>query len=316
MASVADLLSLENPVFRNVALWTGILLLKMLLMSPLTAFFRIKNRAFSSPEDLMFGGKKAKAPKYDDPSVERVRRAHRNDLENILPFILAAFFYTLTNPTPFLANNLVRVGALSRIAHTAVYAFGPVPQPTRFIAFGVPLFITLYMAVQTLIHFKTATVEKALEMVELKDILSPENELFRTFAFWSVVLIVKMFAMVIITAYQRRKTGTMSNPEDISVAPPGSKIKFDDPDVERARRAHRNDMENIYPYILLGFGYLLTDPSPWFATLLFRTGAIARIVFTIVYSIHVVPQPTRAIAFGTCLAISLYMATQIILYFL
>ncbi|GAB0094413.1 Glutathione transferase [Sergentomyia squamirostris] len=153
MANIVDLLSFDNIVFRNLCLWIGILIVKMLFMSGLTAFFRIKNKAFSSPEDLMFGGKKAKAPKYDDPSVERVRRAHRNDLENVLPFIIASFFYTLTNPTPFLAVNLVRVGALCRIAHTAVYAFGPVPQPTRAIAFGIPLAISVYMSVQVILHF-------------------------------------------------------------------------------------------------------------------------------------------------------------------
>ncbi|XP_055710915.1 microsomal glutathione S-transferase 1-like [Phlebotomus papatasi] len=150
MANILDLLSLDNPVFRHMALWSGVLLVKMLLMSGFTAFFRIKNKAFSSPEDLIFGGKK---PKYDDPSVERVRRAHRNDLENVIPLIFASFFYTLTNPTPFLAINLFRVAALSRIAHTAVYAFGPVPQPTRALAFGVPFVITLYMSVQVLLQF-------------------------------------------------------------------------------------------------------------------------------------------------------------------
>lgn len=44
-------------------------------------------------------------------------------------------------------------------------------------------------------------------MTELNNIFSVENELFRTYAFWSVLLIVKMFAMVFITGYLRRKTG-------------------------------------------------------------------------------------------------------------
>ncbi|GAB0094414.1 Glutathione transferase [Sergentomyia squamirostris] len=149
-------------------------------------------------------------------------------------------------------------------------------------------------------------------MAEWQEIFSSENDLFRVYAFWSVVLIVKMFAMVFITAYYRRKTGTMSNPEDISVAPPGSSIKFDDPDVERARRSHRNDMENIYPYILLGFAYLLTDPTPWFAALLFRAGAITRIWYTISYTIL---QSSRAIGYTPCLFISIYMAIQVLLHF-
>lgn len=79
--------------------------------------------------------------------------AHRNDLENILPFLLAGFFYTLSNPAAFLAINLFRAAAISRIVHTIVYTLVVLPQPSRALAFAVPLGITGYMSVMTILHF-------------------------------------------------------------------------------------------------------------------------------------------------------------------
>lgn len=79
--------------------------------------------------------------------------AHRNDLENIIPLILAGFFYTLTDPSVFVANNLFRVAAIARLLHTFVYAMVVLPQPARAIAFFVPLVATTYMSVVTMMHF-------------------------------------------------------------------------------------------------------------------------------------------------------------------
>lgn len=89
--------------------------------------------------------------KFDDPNVERVRRAHRNDLENIVPFFVIGLLYTLTNPSAFLAINLFRAVGIARIAHTLVYAVVVVPQPARALAFFVALLATVYMALQVVI---------------------------------------------------------------------------------------------------------------------------------------------------------------------
>lgn len=91
-------------------------------------------------------------PKFGDEDVERVRRAHRNDLENILPFIAVAFFYVLTSPQAFIAINLFRAAAIARIVHTLVYAIIPT-QPARAISWFVCYGATGYMAVQTALFF-------------------------------------------------------------------------------------------------------------------------------------------------------------------
>ncbi|XP_013117541.1 microsomal glutathione S-transferase 1 isoform X2 [Stomoxys calcitrans] len=138
-----SMLNLENPVFCCFLLWSSVLVVKMLLMSLLTALQRFRNKVFPNKEDLFF---KNIEVQFDDPNVERVRRAHRNDMENILPYFTMALLYICTNPNPSVACNLFRVAAVARIIHTLVYAFYPVPQPSRIIAFFTMFGITMYMA--------------------------------------------------------------------------------------------------------------------------------------------------------------------------
>lgn len=150
MAPVVELLSRNNPVFSAYVFYCTILVLKMLAMAPLTARQRFRKKVFANTEDCAsFRGK----VKTDDPDVERVRRGHLNDVENILPFIAIALFYTLTNPTEFVAVNLFRVYTVARILHTFVYTIVVLPQPSRVLAFGVGLAITIYMALQVILHF-------------------------------------------------------------------------------------------------------------------------------------------------------------------
>ncbi|XP_005188654.1 microsomal glutathione S-transferase 1 [Musca domestica] len=143
VTSTLNLLSSDNPVFCCYCFWAGLLVLKMLLMTLLTAARRFSKKSFVNPEDLALS--KAAEVSFQDPDVERVRRAHRNDLENILPYLLIALAYITTGPNAIVARLLFCIVAISRIFHTAIYAFRPVPQPSRSIAFFVPFFITLYM---------------------------------------------------------------------------------------------------------------------------------------------------------------------------
>ncbi|XP_058818862.1 microsomal glutathione S-transferase 1-like [Topomyia yanbarensis] len=141
----------DPTVFRSYVFWSSVLVLKMLLMSILTARKRWAKKVFANPEDAKTtpGGKVNLA----DPDVERVRRAHLNDLENILPFFVIGFLYTLTNPPVFLATNLFRLVAIARIAHTLVYAVFVIPQPARGLSWAIGYFISAYMAVHTLLKF-------------------------------------------------------------------------------------------------------------------------------------------------------------------
>ncbi|XP_059474210.1 microsomal glutathione S-transferase 1-like [Neocloeon triangulifer] len=143
-------LSRDNPLFALYAVHATILVLKMFLVTFLTGRQRFSKKAFANPEDVK--GKAAKV-KLDDPDVERVRRAHLNDLENIPAFLFVSFLYVLTSPDLGLATNLFRAFTIARIVHTFVYAVKPLPQPSRALAFGVGLITTAYMALRVLLYF-------------------------------------------------------------------------------------------------------------------------------------------------------------------
>lgn len=91
------------------------------------------------------------------------------------------------------------------------------------------------------------------------------------------------------------------------------KLSIDD-DVERVRRAHRNDLENIFPWFLMTLVWLTTGPSYTMAMLLIRTFVIARIVHTIAYAI-LAKQPHRAIAWFIGYGITIYQAIATLIYY-
>ena len=76
-----------------------------------------------------------------------------------------------------------------------------------------------------------------------------------------------------------------------------------------------NDLENILPFFVIGYLYILTNPAAATATLLYKVFAGARIVHTFVYAITPMPQPSRALAWFVGFLIEVYMAVSVIAYF-
>ncbi|XP_070496677.1 microsomal glutathione S-transferase 1-like [Chironomus tepperi] len=138
----------DNVALRVYITWGGLLLIKMLLMSFLTIINRIRKGAVENPEDAT-GNFEIKK----DEDVERMRRAHLNDLENIPAFLLAALMYIITDPNPIVASWLIRVAVLSRIFYTVVYAIYPIRQPARAICFFTMLGITFFMIIWSMTVF-------------------------------------------------------------------------------------------------------------------------------------------------------------------
>ncbi|KAJ8924269.1 hypothetical protein NQ315_007061 [Exocentrus adspersus] len=146
---VTDILSVNNPLFRVYAFYCSILVLKMMFMSVLTSYKRMTTKAFENPEDLAFLNGKLRT----DESVERVRRAHLNDLEGIPIFFVVSLIYILTNPSYFFATTLFRVFTITRTIHTIVYAVVVIPQPARGISWFFGFAITGYMALHNVSYF-------------------------------------------------------------------------------------------------------------------------------------------------------------------
>ncbi|CAF3717747.1 unnamed protein product [Rotaria sp. Silwood1] len=143
--------TLSNTVFRNFLFYAVASTLKMMLMSLLTARQRFRKNAFVNPEDIDTRKIKNLVPTTSDPDVERVRRNHLNDIENIIPFVLIGFCYIACNPDPNMALWHFRLFFISRVLHTFSYQI-PLPQPSRAITFFIGLFVTISMAIQILIR--------------------------------------------------------------------------------------------------------------------------------------------------------------------
>ncbi|XP_067398099.1 prostaglandin E synthase isoform X2 [Emydura macquarii macquarii] len=131
-----------------------------------------------------------------------------------------------------------------------------------------------------------------------------ENEVFASFTFYSTILIIKMYVLAIITGQ------AFANPED-ALRNGGLQYYREDPDVERCRRAHRNDMENIFPFLFLGAIYSLLDPNPIVARIHFLIFCVGRIVHTVAYLLQL-KAPTRSVAYSVAQLPCFSMALQIL----
>ncbi|XP_029350811.1 microsomal glutathione S-transferase 1-like [Echeneis naucrates] len=141
---------MENEVFKAFTTYAVIVTVKMMLMGPMTGYFRMTRGAFANEEDV--GRKNAEEKKKllrTHPDVERVRRCHQNDLENIIPFVVIGLLYALTAPELSTALLHFRVFAGSRIFHTIAYV-GALPQPSRGLSWIVGMLVTFSMAYNVL----------------------------------------------------------------------------------------------------------------------------------------------------------------------
>jgi glutathione S-transferase len=149
-----EMLSMHNPLFATYAIAAALMIIKALGMSWLTVFRMMSERGgFRSPEDLR------KTPLNPNPSpaqlernerVERIRRIHLNDLENLPFFLAAGFLYVLTEPSLLLARMLLYGYVISRLLHFAAYATAR-NHETRATLWTIGSVILVFMAIQTLL---------------------------------------------------------------------------------------------------------------------------------------------------------------------
>ena len=138
---------LHNPALRLFGITYLILVVKMVAVGWATSFYRIRDKAFATPEDYALRGLPPKTVVHED--IERVRRAHRNDLENILPYFGVGLLYALTNPSPTAAKIYFIGYTAARILHSVCYLLSL--QPWRSIAFGVAQILMVVMLLSTLV---------------------------------------------------------------------------------------------------------------------------------------------------------------------
>jgi glutathione S-transferase len=108
---------------------------------------------YRSPEDIK------KTPLNPSPSpeqlapndsVDRIRRIHLNDLENIPFFLVAGFLYILTSPSLLLAQCLLYGYVVTRLLHFLAYLTART-HDTRATLWTPGSLIILFMAGRTLV---------------------------------------------------------------------------------------------------------------------------------------------------------------------
>jgi len=138
---------LTNPTLRLFGITYLLLVLKMVAVGYATSFYRIRDKHFATPEDYRLQGLTPKSGINED--VERARRAHQNDLENILPYFGVGLLYALSNPSPGMARLCFIGFTVSRILHSIFYLLQL--QPWRTLVWSVAHGLLLLMAVSTLL---------------------------------------------------------------------------------------------------------------------------------------------------------------------
>lgn len=148
-----DQLSLASPLFATYVVAATLMILKAASMSWLTVVRMTQAKGgYRSPEDLK---KTPLNPEPDPkqlephPEVERARRIHLNDLENIPFFLAAGFLFILTEPSLLLARVLLYGYVVTRLLHFVAY-FTARTHDTRAALWTPGSLIILYMAGRTL----------------------------------------------------------------------------------------------------------------------------------------------------------------------
>lgn len=149
-----DTISLQNPVFATYVIAATLMILKAVSMSWLTVYRMLKVKGgFRSPEDL----KKTPlnpAPNPDqlapNEPVERIRRIHLNDLENLPFFLAAGFLFVLTDPSLSLARWMLYGYVVSRLLHFAAYLTAQTHE-TRATLWTIGSLILIFMTCRALI---------------------------------------------------------------------------------------------------------------------------------------------------------------------
>lgn len=121
------------------------------------------------------------------------------------------------------------------------------------------------------------------------------DTVFQIYAICASILVLNLLVLAFATAGTRAKANKFLNPEDKKLNQQGELQPVDDGDVARYRRAHLNALENILPFLAMGFLLILTGPSVAVAGGLFGTFTFFRLVHSVAYIKGI--QPLRTISF-------------------
>lgn len=145
--------SLTNPVFVTYAIAAALMVLKIMLQGWITVVRMMANSGgFVNPEDAKVGpaNPKPRAGQLDvNDDVDRSRRIHRNDLENIPAFLAIGLLFVLIGPPLAAAQWLMFGFVAARLAHTIAYSTAQ-SHEVRATFYSIGSLIVMAMAIWVL----------------------------------------------------------------------------------------------------------------------------------------------------------------------
>lgn len=144
-----NLLNFENPTFATYVIAAALLVLKVMGQGWMTVYRMLKSDSgLASPEDLQKGliNKNPNPEQLEvNDYVDRSRRMHRNDLENIPAFWVAGLLFVLIDPALWLAQVLMYGFVAARLAHFLAYTSKQTHE-VRATFYTIGSLIVIYMA--------------------------------------------------------------------------------------------------------------------------------------------------------------------------
>jgi uncharacterized MAPEG superfamily protein len=118
--------TMENPVFVTYVIASAIMILKLMGQGWMTVYRMLRvEGGWATPEDMRPG----LINRHPNPEqlelndyVDRSRRMHRNDLENIPAFLACGLLFVASGPSYLLANILMYGFVGARLLHSLAYA--------------------------------------------------------------------------------------------------------------------------------------------------------------------------------------------------
>ena len=119
-------LAMDNPIFITYMIAAALMILKIMGQGWMTVYRMLKSDSgLASPEDLQAGliNRNPRPEQLElNDYVDRSRRMHRNDLENIPAFLACGLLFVIAGPSLLLANILMYSFVGARLIHALAYA--------------------------------------------------------------------------------------------------------------------------------------------------------------------------------------------------
>lgn len=122
-----------------------------------------------------------------------------------------------------------------------------------------------------------------------------QNPSFLVYAVSMIVLCLNILALWAYSGSIRAKAKVTPNPEDIRTVASGAQLGADTPEIARVLRAHRNAADNILPFAILGFLFVVAGGSALVTAIVCGVFVFARLAHTFTYLSE--KQPWRTVSF-------------------